>query len=201
MRKLFIILLPIFLFFFGCAHTPLPTASLTNKTIVSSDINNLRFTFIDSRDERLKKEKCFVQQYIYPTWIFTCGDMTFDAPLDTAFKKMFLAHFSSNPDGYHTEVKLGRFQFTWKPHELSGLPIINLFVIAADVEFHGIVKMEMAVLDKKEKYLFSKTYEADVREMKSCNNVIYEAGFDVLNKAFNKVMNEVETDMKRIKFD
>jgi hypothetical protein len=201
-KKIFFFLICVCFFFTACAHEPLPIAKLTTYSAPASDINNLHFTFIDARNEQLKTEKCFVQHYIWPTWIFTCGDSAFDAPLNSAFDKMFLARFPDNPEGHKTEVKIINFHFTWKPHELTGLPFIGIFAALEDVEFHGIVKMEVAVLDKEEKFIFTKIYEADVKEMKTPGDTpVYEEGFDILRKAISKVMAEFETDTKRIKFN
>jgi hypothetical protein len=61
--------------------------------------------------------------------------------------------------------------------------------------------MEVAVLDKNGKYIFTKIYDADIKEMKSGNKMIYEDGFDMLEKAFMKVTDDLETDLKRIRFD
>lgn len=201
MKKILFILICFCLLFSGCAHTPLPTASLISSIKNSTNANNLHFTFIDSRSTQLKTEKCFVLQHIYPTWIFTCGDAAFDSPLNISFQKMFLKRFPDNPKGYQTEVKLVTFHWTHKPHELSGIPLINIFVIAADVEFHGIIKMEVAILDRNGKFIFTKIYDSDIKEMKPCDTVLYLAGLDMLNKVFEKVTDEFEKDLKRIKFD
>lgn len=201
MKKTIFALICLCLLFVGCAHTPLPTASLINSVKISTNINNLHFSFIDARNEQLRTEKCFVLQLTYPTWIFTCGDAAFDNPLNIVFENMFLKRFPNNPKGYQTEVKLVTFHWTHKPHKLSGIPLINIFVIAADVEFHGIIKIEVAVLDRNGKFIFTKIYDSDIKEMKPCNAVIYVAGFDMLKKAFLKVTDELDTDLRRIKFD
>lgn len=202
MKKTTLLLIGICLFFIGCAHAPLPTAKLSGNITAAGNTSNLHFTFIDARNEQLKAEKCFVSHWIWPTWIFTCGDTAFDAPLNSSFEKMFLIQFPDNQDGYKTEIKLVKFYFTWKPHELTGLPFIGILAALEDNEYHGIVKMEVAVLDKDEKFIFTKTYEADIKEMKPPGDTpIYEEGFDMLRKAFSKVMAEFETDTKRIKFD
>jgi hypothetical protein len=188
--------------FVGCAHTPIPTILLTNKVTAVSNVNTLHFSFIDARSEQFKTENYFMLQSVFPIIrVYTWGDPWFDVPLIIAFEKMFLKRFTDNDRGYQTEIKLTSFYFTYQPHELSAIPFINIFVIAADREYHGVVKMEVAVLDKNGKYIFTKIYDADIKEMKSGNKMIYEDGFDMLEKAFMKVTDDLETDLKRIRFD
>ena len=202
MKKILFVLICLCLLFVGCAHTPIPTILLTNKVTAVSNVNTLHFSFIDARSEQFKTENYFMLQSVFPIIrVYTWGDPWFDVPLIIAFEKMFLKRFTDNDRGYQTEIKLTSFYFTYQPHELSAIPFINIFVIAADREYHGVVKMEVAVLDKNGKYIFTKIYDADIKEMKSGNKMIYEDGFDMLEKAFMKVTDDLETDLKRIRFD
>lgn len=197
-----LLLLTIFVLMAGCAHTPLPTDKLTGGADrPNGSVNNLHYSFIDARDERIKTEDCFVLQYMFPTWLFSCGDKAFDTPLNKGFEKIFLARFSDSPKGLQTEIKLRNFYFTYKPHEMAGLLFVGLFFIFADVEYHGIAKIDVAILDQNNKYIFAKTYDADLREMKPYDATIYEAGLDMLNKAFAKISAEFENDAKRINFN
>jgi hypothetical protein len=203
MKKIIFVVICLCLLFVGCAHTPLPTASLTNSVKISTNINNLHFAFVDARSEQFRTDRYLVLQSVFPIIkVSACGDAVFDTPLNVVFEKMFLKRFPDNPNGYQTEVKLAAFYFTHQPHELFAIPFINLFVMFADVEFHGIIKMEVAVLDRNGKYIFTKIYDANIKEMKP---VVLgpenPAGFDMLNKAFLKVTDELDTDLRRIKFD
>jgi hypothetical protein len=198
MKKILLII--VILFCNCCSHAPFATKSMTDNILKSTTINNLHYFFIDSRESQFKTERWFIDHTIFPT-IYSCGDAMFDTPLNDVFIKMFLSHFPGNPEGYKTEIKIRKYYFTWKPHELAAIPIINFFVIAADIEFHGILKMEVAILDKNEKFIFTKIYETDLKEMISPSNKnVYNDGMDILRKVFLTVMDEYEIDIKRIKF-
>ncbi len=200
---LFILML-IVLGLFGCAQKPAVTEGLINMQAVSREATNFDFTFRDDREERMKTERHFVLQYKYPTWVFSSGDLAYDLPLNVVFEKMFSRRFGNNPTGHKAEVTLKVFHNTTKPHELSGLPIIGLLTLGADVEWHGILKAEIAILDKDGKFIFHKIYETDIREMKSprgSQQSALEATFDMLNKAFTKFAEELATDIGRIRFN
>lgn len=187
-------------FLFGCAHTPLPTATLVSKAgTVKSEINNLHYTFIDARDEQFKTEGNIMINAI-PT-IGAAGDALFDEPLSSSFQKMFLARFPDVPEGYNAEIKLIKFHATSKANELSMLPVINFLTLLMDSEYHGISEIDVAILDKNGKFIFTKSYRADIKEMKPLDNEPCENDFDILAKAFSKVTDEFETDVKRINFD
>jgi len=185
---------------FSCAHTPVTTNALINKQAQTQQDSSFHFFFKDDREEIMKTEKCFVLQYKYPTWIFSCGDLAFDMPLGVVFEKLFVRRFGNNPNGYQTEVTLKAFHYTNKPHELAGAPFIGLLTIGADIEWHGILRVEIAVLDKNQKFIFQKTYDTDIREMKKpFTQSEQDNGFDMLMKAFTKISNEVDIDINRIR--
>jgi len=69
------------------------------------------------------------------------------------------------------------------------------------MEYHGILKVDVALLDSNDKYIFHKTYEIDIREMKGAEVVIKDAVMDMHMKSFNRFGEEFERDMGRINFD
>lgn len=197
-----LVLISISIGLFACAHTPIATTSLINMQAVSEQPEGFSFVFKDEREERMKAEKCFVLQYKYPTWVFSCGDLAYDLPLNVVFEQMFIRRFGNNTTGHKAEVTLKSFYHTNKPHELSGVPFIGLLTLGADVEWHGILKVEIAILDMDQKFIFHKIYDADIREMKRPAGSAQsgqEDAFDMLLKAFTKVSNDLATDIGRVK--
>ncbi len=200
MKKILLIIIGIFVLS-GFAFHPLSTKFLTDGVKSSGVINNLHVTFIDAREAKFKKEKSFELNYIFPT-IYSCGDSSFDMPLNIVFEKMFLKRFPNNPNGFKTEIKISKFYYTWSPKQLAIFPIIGIFVIGADVEYHGYLKIDVVILDKNNKFIFTKQYSVDLKDMKSpFVNTIYKDGFGLMLKAFVRVTDEFETDISRIKFD
>ena len=186
---------------YGCSHTPVITEPLINSQAVSEKKMDLKFIFKDDRDEKFKSERSFVFERKFPAAIFSFGDLLYDVPLNTVFENMFIRRFGTSQNGYKAELKLKAFYPTHKPHDLTFVPFVGLLTIGADVEMHGILKTEIAVLDNNDKYIFHKLYDVDVEEMKSSGDIIREAIFDMLIKAFNKFAEEFEIDINRVNFN
>jgi len=186
---------------YGCAYTPIITEPLINSQAVSEKKINLKFIFKDDREEKFKSEKSFVFERKFPAAIFSFGDLIYDVPLNTVFENMIIRRFGNSQNGYKAEVKLKAFYPTWKPHDLTFVPFVGLLTIAADVEYHGFLKTEIAVLDNNDKYIFHKIYDVDVKEMKKSDEIIREAVFDMYIKAFNKFAEEFEIDINRVNFN
>ena len=156
---------------------------------------------VDERDEEFKG-KGGHRLKDGPFWggTITPGDLSYDVSLFKVFEKMFIKRFgSSSSNGYKTEIKLNAFYCSVKANDLTGVPFLGIAVVGMDNEWHGILKNEVSLLDKEDKYIFHKIYDIDIKEMRSPKN---SSGldFDMYIKAFNKFAEEFETDINRIKF-
>jgi hypothetical protein len=185
----------------GCAHDSYrKTAVLIENQAKVEKNANINFVFLDERDDRFKTEKKFVVQYVLPT--VTLGDPAYDSSLFDVFQKMVLKRFGDNPQGNKAELKLKAWYPTVKPNEIFAFPIIGpLLAPAAKSEFHGIMKVEVSILGRDEKYIFHKVYDVDVREMKRPSRATpLPPNLDMLNKAFDKFAIEFNQDINRIRF-
>jgi hypothetical protein len=186
----------------GCAHENYRKTGLLieGQPTVQKD-SNISFVFLDERDERFKTEKGFIVQHILPT--ATLGDRAYDSSLFDVFQKMVLRQFGDNPQGNKAELKLKAWHPTVKPNEIFAFPIIGpLLAPAAKSEFHGVLKVEVSILDRDEKYIFHKDYDVNVREMKYLSDSTpLPSNFAMLNIAFDKFAKEFNQDINRIRFN
>lgn len=186
----------------GCAHDQhRKTGLLTEGQPAVQKNTNLNFVFLDEREDRFKTKKMFAVQYVLPTG--TLGDPAYDSSLFDVFQKMVLKHFGENPQGNKAELKLKAWYPTIKSNEIILFPIIGpLLAPAAKPEFHGILKAEVSILDRDNKYIFHKIYEVDVMEMKRPSRGANQLppNLDMINKAFEKFANEFNQDINRIRF-
>ena len=140
-------------------------------------------------------------EHPFPTATYSFGDLLFDKTPYDVFKAMVVRRFGDSQSGYKTEIRLKAFYALQKPHPLSFIPFVGFLTIGADMEYHGILKVDVALLDSNDKYIFHKTYEIDIREMKGAEVVIKDAVMDMHMKSFNRFGEEFERDMGRINFD
>ncbi len=180
----------------GCASVPISTKSLINKIPQEPSKNgNFNFTIADERDEEFKNEKIIMQSH-FPSATFLTGDKMFDVPLNKVFEEMFCKRFINNPEGTRMDIKLKAFYSTSKPHDLATIPFVGLFTIGADVECHGILKVEIAILNNESKFIFHKVYDFNLKEMRSPAE---DTKDHILVKTFNKFSDELTTDLSRVK--
>lgn len=182
----------------SCTHTPTHTDKIINTINNFGKTNNIKLYFFDDREERFRNNIGFTFSFNFPAYVFSHGDKYFDTPLNIVFEKMMLRRFGYNIKGYKTEIKLKSFYYTWKPHELSALPFIGILVSAADVEYSGVLKAEVAILNKNDKFLFHKIYETVAIKSAPQSD---DSAFDVLYGTFQRFSEEFETDIQRINFN
>jgi hypothetical protein len=185
----------------GCAHDHhRKTGLLIEGQPTVQKNSNINFVFLDERDDRFKTKKMFLVQHVLPTG--TLGDPAYDSSLFDVFQKLVLKRFGDNPQGNKAELKLKAWYPTIKPNEIFIFPILGpLLAPAAKSEFHGILKVEVSILGRDDKYIFHKVYDVDVREMKRPSRATpLPLNLDMINKAFDKFAKEFNQDINRIRF-
>jgi hypothetical protein len=181
----------------GCAHQPVVTQSLIESQQFADCGKPLRTVFIDDRDARFKTEKIIVRMGFPVASANMLGDQCYDLPLNVAFEKMVIKRFGSTENGFNTEFKLKAFYASFKFNDFVGVPFLGLLAAGADVEWSGILRVDVGLMDNENMFVLNKTYDVSFTEMRPANEKLGEASLDIIQKLFSKFARDFEGDVSR----
>ena len=181
----------------GCAHQPLATQALIQSQQFSDCGKPLRPVFIDDRDARFKKEKIIVKMGFPVASANIFGDLFYDLPLNVAFEKMVIKRFGNSENGFNTEFKLKAFCASFKINDFVGVPLLGILAVGTDVEWSGILKVDVGLLDNENKFVLNKSYDVSFTEMRPANENSGEASLEIIQKLFSKFAHDLEGDISR----
>lgn len=188
----------LFLVVTGCAHNPVITQSLIDSQQFSDSGIPLRTIFVDDRDDKYKNERYIFVRAGFPVASTNIlGDLMYDVPLNVAFEKMLIKRFGSNDKGFNTEFKLKAFYTSFKFNDFTGVPFLGILAMGADVEWSGMLKVDVGLLDKENKFVLNKSYDVSLTEMRPSNEKIGEESLAIIQRLFSKFAHDFERDVSR----
>jgi len=177
------------------------TDSVINSQTLSDKKVQLKFVVKDEREDKFKSKGSFLFEHNIIGSKHSAGDLSYNIPLNEVFEKMLIRRFGNSTSGCSAEVKLKAFYYTLTMHSLDTLPLLGFLAMYEPREYHGFLKLEADFLNNNNKFVFHRSYNIDVKEMKYPQPAIHTAEFDMYIKAFNKFAEELEADFSRINFN
>lgn len=190
-------LMVVFLLLTGCAHQPVITQPLIEGQQFVDCGKPLRAVFVDNRDDSFKNEKIIVKMGFPVASANILGDLFYDMSLNSTFEKMVIRRFGSSETGYDTEFKLKAFYSSFKFNDFVGIPFLGILAVGADVEWSGVLKVDVGLLDNDNMFVLNKSYDESFTEMRPSNEKIGEASLAIIQKLFAKFANDFEGDVRR----
>lgn len=177
------------------------TDPVINSQTLSDKKVQLKFVVKDEREDKFKSKGYFLFEHNITGSKHSAGDLYYNIALNEVFEKMLIRRFGKSPTGCSAEVKLKAFYFTLTLHPFDTLPLLGFLVMYEPREYHGFLKLEIDFLNNNNKFVFHRSYNIDVKEMKYPQPTIHSAALDIYIKAFNKFAEELEADFSRINFN
>ena len=181
----------------GCAQKPVLTMPLIEEQEFIGFEKPFKIIVVDDRDFQFKHEKIIVKTGFPVAKANILADQLYDIPLDAVFEKMLIKRFGNNKNGLKTEFRLKVFYTSFKLNDLVGVPFLGILAVGADVEWHGVLKVDVGILDKENKYVLNKVYEESFTEMRPSNEKIGEGSLIILEKLFSKFSDDFTEDVNR----
>ncbi len=178
-------------------HHPVITQALVESQQFADCGKSLRTVFIDDRDARFKTERIIVKMGFPVASANMLGDLSYDLPLNVVFEKMVIKRFGSSENGFTTEFKLKAFYTSFKFNDFTGVPILGILAVGADVEWSGILKVDVGLLDNENKFVLNKSYDLSFTEMRPANEKLGEGSLEIIQKLFSKFARDFESDVSR----
>ena len=179
----------IILLLVGCSTPPTKSSAILNTNQLNQVSPLYHLNIIDERDEEFRTKKHWIYKSAFGNTTFAYGDKWFDIGLYDLFSRVLRERIGDNPEGLNAEIILKSFH------------VLNSASLAFREEIRGVLKVEVAILDRSQKYVFQKNYEMSEKDFIGLVSYHTEQKLmiEVLDKVLNKFLHDLSRDFSRVK--